>query len=351
MTGDPRGTASGAVIETARPFLDQYGRFAQLHGVGILRIGDRFFAWGEDKRAGGTFAGIACYSSTDLATWRHEGTSLEPGSGDLAPGRVIERPKVLRHPRTGRYVLLVHVDSADYSDARVGFASSSDPVGPYEYHGSVRPLGNPSRDIGVYMEEGAGYLLSEDRERGLHLYRLTEDLLGVDTLVATTLGERGDHGYESPALVRVDGTYYLFGSDLTGWATNDNRYATAPALEGPWSPWRRFAPPGSATYDSQISTIATIAGTERTTHVYVGDRWRPEQLDRSLPVWLPIRIGDGQARLDWVDRWSVDISSGAVGVAEPANTATSTVTHGEADTARRAEAGTATSTEAEVADA
>ncbi|WP_328468947.1 family 43 glycosylhydrolase [Streptomyces sp. NBC_00448] len=351
MTGDPRGTAGGAVIETARPFLDQHGRFAQLHGVGILRIGDRFFAWGEDKRAGGTFAGIACYSSADLATWRHEGTSLEPGHGDLAPGRVVERPKVLRHPRTGRYVLLVHVDSADYADARVGFASSSDPIGPYEYHGSVRPLGNASRDIGVYMEEDTGYLLSEDRERGLHLYRLTEDLLAVDALVATTLGERGDHGYESPALVRVGGTYYLFGSDLTGWATNDNRYATAPALAGPWSPWRRFAPAGSATYDSQISTIATIAGTEHTTYVYIGDRWRPDRLERSLPVWMPIRIGDGQARLDWVDRWSVDIASGAVRAAGPARAAAGNAASAEASPTTHEGAGAVASTRAEVADA
>ena len=304
-------------ITTTRPFLDQHGRFAQLHGVGVLRIDGRFHAWGEDRSAGGTFAGIACYSSADLATWRHEGTSLEVGTGDLAPGRVVERPKVLRDPRTGRYVMLVHIDSADYADARVGFASSGDPVGPYTYHGSVRPLGNLSRDIGVHMEDGVGYLLSEDRDHGLHVYRLTEDLLGVDALVATTLGERGDHGYESPALVRVDGTYYLFGSDLTGWAANDNRYATAPSLAGPWSPWRRFAPAGSATYDSQISTIVRVAGSEHTTHVYVGDRWSPDRLDRSLPVWLPIRIGGGRAWLDWADRWSVDVVTGAVAVADP----------------------------------
>ncbi|WP_435172914.1 family 43 glycosylhydrolase [Actinacidiphila sp. bgisy145] len=301
-------------ITTARPFLDQHGRFAQLHGAGVLRIGDRFYAWGEDKSAGGTFAGIACYSSADLAAWRHEGTALAVGDGDLAPGRVVERPKVLRHPRTGQYVMYLHIDSADYADARVGFATSDDPAGPYTYRGSVRPLGHLSRDIGVYAEDGAGYLLSEDRDHGLHIYRLTEDLLGVEELVATTLGESGDHGYESPALVRVEGTYYLFGSDLTGWAANDNRYATAPSLAGPWSPWRRFAPAGSATYDSQISTIVPVEGSERTAYVYVGDRWLPEELERSLPVWLPIRIGGGQARLEWAGRWRVDVATGEVEV-------------------------------------
>ncbi|MFG3531101.1 family 43 glycosylhydrolase [Streptomyces sp. NPDC047917] len=304
-------TATGA-IEPGRLFHDQHGRTAQLHGIGILRLGDRFWAWGEDKRHGGTFAAIACYSSPDLATWRYEGDSLTAGTGDLAPDRVVERPKVLHHAATGRYVMFLHIDSADYTDARVGFAVGDRPAGPYEYRGSARPLGRLSRDIGVHTEDGAGYLLSEDRDHGLHIYRLTDDYFAVDSLVSTTLADHGRHGYESPALVRVDGTYYLFGSDLTGWTTNDNRYTTAPALTGPWEPWRLFAPEGSATHDSQISAIATVHGTERTSHVYLGDRWLPDRLADSPPVWLPLHIGGGRAHLEWSGRWSIDTTTGNI---------------------------------------
>ncbi|WP_420032044.1 family 43 glycosylhydrolase [Streptomyces sp. cg28] len=300
------------LIEPGRLFHDQDGRPVQLHGAGVLHTGGRFWAWGEDKRSGGTFSAIACYSSPDLATWRYEGDALSAGTGDLAPGRVVERPKVLRHPRSGRFIMYLHIDSADYADARVGFATSDGPAGPYTYHGSTRPLGRLSRDIGVYAEGDAGHLLSEDRDHGLHIYRLTDDWLGVDSLVSTTRAEHGRHGYESPALVHSDGLYYLFGSDLTGWATNDNRYATAPSLAGPWSPWRLFAPEGSATYDSQISTVVTVHGTEHTTHVCIGDRWLPDRLAESPPVWLPLRIGGGRARLDWHDRWSVDPHTGTV---------------------------------------
>jgi Glycosyl hydrolases family 43 len=302
-------TTAGRIVP-GTTFTDKAGRVAQLHGIGVLRIGDRYVAWGEDKTAGGTFTAIACYSSPDLATWRFEGDALRrgDGDGDLAPGRVVERPKVLQRP-DGAFVMLLHIDSSDYADARVGFAIAddpADPAGPYRYLGSERPLGNLSRDIGVYQEDGVGYLLSEDRDHGLHIYRLADDYLSVAELVATTLKDDGSHGYESPALVRHDGRYYLFGSDLTGWSTNDNKFATATSLAGPWSAWHDFAPPGSATFDSQVSTIVPVKTAAGQRYVYVGDRWLRDDLASSSAVWLPMRIADSHATAEWRDVWTLD---------------------------------------------
>ncbi|KIR62174.1 hypothetical protein TK50_27160 [Micromonospora haikouensis] len=295
-------------------FTDQAGRIAQLHGVGIQHLNGRFWAWGEDKTNGPTFGGVACYSSPDLATWTYHGHALSPDPAipDLAPGRIVERPKVL--PRAdGTYVMLLHLDYPGYRDARVGWAVADRPEGPYRYLHGVRPLGNESRDIGVFTDDdGTSYLMSEDRPHGLHLYRLSPDLLTVDELVSTTLTPAGTHGYESPTMVRHDGLYYLFGSDLTGWSTNDNKYATATSLSGPWSDWADFAPPGSATFDSQVSVVVPVQGTERTSHVYVGDRWIRDDLFHSAPVWLPIDIGDGRARLRWRDCWTIDPHTGVI---------------------------------------
>lgn len=294
-------------IRPGTVFLDDRGLPAQLHGVGVKRIGDRYFAWGEDKSAGPTFTAIACYSSADLADWRFEADALvAESSGDLGRDRVVERPKVLLRP-DGRWVMFVHIDTGDYATARVGFAVADCPAGPYRYQRSKRPLGNQSRDIGVYQENGVGYLLSEDREHGLHIYRLRPDYLGVESLVATTLKDDGGHGYESPALVRHQGLYYLFGSDLTGWSTNDNQVSTAPALDGPWSPWTDIAPPGSATFDSQISTVIRVPLADGGTgFVYAGDRWAPDDLAHSPAVWLPLTLGDGAARVYWQDDWLLD---------------------------------------------
>ena len=296
-------TTHGRIIP-GTVFLDTDGNVAQLHGVGIQKIVERFFAWGEDKTIGDRFSAVACYSSTDLATWTFEGNSLETGEGDLAADRIVERPKVLAHP-DGRYVMLLHIESADYSDAKVGFAVSDNPVGPYSYLGSEQPFGNASRDIGVYQEDGVGYLLSEDREHGLHIYRLSADYLSIDAVVATTLKNDGSHGYESPALIKHDGLYYLFGSDLTGWNLNDNKYSTAAHLEGPWAPWRDFAPVGTATFGSQVSTIVPVTTKDGAGYVYVGDRWQRGDLSTSPAVWLPLTVGGGEARLLWRDEWDI----------------------------------------------
>lgn len=289
-------------IRTGELFTDDRGRIAQLHGIGIQRVGPNWYAWGEDKTAGDRFTAVACYRTTDLATWEYVGDALTAGTGDLAPDRVVERPKALRRP-DGRWVLFLHIESADYSDARVGYAIGDTPEGPYEYLGSERPLGNLSRDIGVHQEDGVGYLLSEDRDNGLHIYRLRDDHCGVESIVATLRQQdRPEIGYESPTLVRHEGLYYLFGSDLTGWDLNDNKYATASALEGPWSPWRDFAPTGSRTFDSQVSVVLPVDGG----HVYIGDRWDRDDLAASAPIWLPLRVEEGRAELVWRDDWSIE---------------------------------------------
>ncbi|MEA5455247.1 hypothetical protein SPF06_10985 [Sinomonas sp. JGH33] len=131
-----------------------------------------------------------------------------------------------------------------------------------------------------------------------------------------TLAPPGDHlaglhGYESPTVVKHEGLYYLFGSELTGWSTNDNRYATAASLASPWSEWRDFAPAGSATFDSQTSVVVPVHGSEQISFVYVGDRWFQDDLFHSAPVWLQLHLRDGAAELEWRDAWAIDPATGA----------------------------------------
>jgi hypothetical protein len=288
------------MITPGTTFTDDRGRVAQLHGVGIQRAGDRWWAWGEDKVAGASFTAVATYSSVDLVAWRFEGNALEAGAGDLAPDRIIERPKALQRP-DGRWILYLHVDSADYADARVGYAIADAPAGPYAYIGSEQPLGNLSRDIGVYAEGGTAYLLSEDRDHGLQIYRLNTEWTAVESLVVTLKQQENPAiGYESPALVKHEGLYYLFGSDLTGWSANDNKYTTAASLEGPWRDWQDFAPPGSKTFDSQVSAVVPLGGDR---FMYVGDRWLPDDLAASPAVWLPLTLRDGVATLRSDELW------------------------------------------------
>lgn len=289
-------------VRPGKTFTDDRGAVAQLHGVGIQRVGQQWLAWGEDKTRAGLFSAVACYSSTDLVNWKFLGEALSSGEGDIGLDRVVERPKVLQHP-AGHWVMFLHVDTADYAAARVGYAVAEHPEGPYRYVGSERPMGNLSRDIGVFQEGGIGYLLSEDRDHGLQIYRLRDDYLGVEATVSTLVQQdRPEFGYESPTVVSHEGLYYLFGSDLTGWSHNDNKYSTATDLAGPWTPWQDFAPPGSRTFDSQVSVVFPVGDGS---FVYAGDRWQSSDLFNSPAVWLPMQLGGGRAELTWADEWEL----------------------------------------------
>ena len=59
--------------------------------------------------------------------------------------------------------MYMHIDSGNYGEAKVGVATSDTVCGKYTYIGSFNPLGNQSRDIGLFQDDdGAAYLLSED---------------------------------------------------------------------------------------------------------------------------------------------------------------------------------------------
>ncbi|PYC79556.1 glycoside hydrolase [Streptomyces tateyamensis] len=311
--------AAAVTFTTGAARTDQNGNALQLHGLGIVRAGDTWYGFGEDKTgetaADTSFQDIPCYTSTDLAEWTYRGQALSRQSdGELGPGRIVERPKVIYNASTGTYVMYAHIDSTNYAEAKVGVATSSTPCGPYTYRGSFRPMGNLSRDLGLFQDtDGTGYLLSEDRNNGLHVYRLAADYLSVDSAVAL-LGSGGSGGsggsIEAPAMVKSDGRYYVLGSHLTSWNLNDNIYATATSLSGPWSPLRDFAAPGTHTYGSQTANVITVQGTAGTTYVYAGDRWDTADLGASKLIWLPLTIRGTTVNLGQYPSWSLDAAAG-----------------------------------------
>ncbi|HEV3172945.1 MAG TPA: RICIN domain-containing protein [Actinocrinis sp.] len=303
-------TAAPATITLGVASYDQNGNQLQLHGLGIIKVGGTYYGFGEDKTgessANTSFIAIPCYSSTNLATWTYQSEALSrQSSGDLGPNRIVERPKVIYNSSTGQYVMYLHIDNSSYSEAKVGVATSSSVCGPYTYRGSFQPLGFQSRDIGLFQDtNGQAYLLSEDRAHGLRIDALSSDYLSVTSAVAVL------PDYEAPAMVKVAGRYFLFGSHLSGWASNDNQYATATSLAGPWSGWQDFAPAGTNTYNSQTANVITVQGSAGTTYIYAGDRWNTADLGASTLIWLPLTISGTTASITWYSSWSIDTATG-----------------------------------------
>jgi hypothetical protein len=294
---------------------DTSGNALQAHGLGIVKSGSTWYAFGENKTgesSGNTsFQSINCYSSTDLRNWTFQRAALSvQGSGDLGPNRIVERPKVIYNASTATYVMYLHIDSSDYSEAKVGVATSSTPCGAYTYRGSSRPLGFQSRDIGLFQDtDGTGYLLSEDRANGLRIDRLSADYLTVSSAVAVFAD------YEAPAMVKTGGRYYLLGSHLTGWSTNDNDYTTATSLTGTWAAWRPVAPAGTNTFTSQTANIITVGSS----FVYAGDRWTTGNLGTSPLIWLPLTISGTTMALGWQSSWTLNVTAGTwTGATNPA---------------------------------
>ncbi|MFC0434334.1 RICIN domain-containing protein [Kutzneria buriramensis] len=302
--------AATVAFTPGKAWQDTSGAALQLHGLGIVKVGATWYGFGEDKSgetsADTSFQDIPCYASTDLANWTPQGRALvRQASGDLGPNRVVERPKVLYNATTRTYVMYLHIDSPSYGEAKVGVATSGTPCGPYTYRGSFRPLGQLSRDIGLFQDsDGTGYLLSEDRNNGLRIDRLSADYLSVEAAVAVL------PDYEAPAMVKDNGRYYLLGSHLTGWGTNDNVYSTATAPSGPWAPFRPVAPAGTNTYNSQTANIIPVQGGAGTTYVYAGDRWTTGNLGASPAVWLPMTIAGATVTVGWQNSWSLDPVAG-----------------------------------------
>ncbi|MFF5372763.1 RICIN domain-containing protein [Streptomyces sp. NPDC013187] len=306
----PQAHADSVSFTLGATRTDQNGNTLQLHGLGIVKVGGTWYGFGEDKTgrtsADTSFQNIPCYTSTDLNTWTYQSAALTlQSSGDLGPNRIVERPKVIYNASTSTYVMYMHIDSKTYAEAKVGIATSSTPCGPYTYRGSFRPMGNLSRDMGLFQEtDGTAYLMSEDRNNGLRIYKLSADYLSVESAVALLPSA------ESPAMVKVNGIYYLLGSHLTGWRTNDNVYSTATSLSGPWSSYKNFAAPGTNTYNSQTANIITVQGTSGTTYIYAGDRWNTNDLGNSQLIWLPMTIRGTTVNVGQYPTWSLDTAAG-----------------------------------------
>lgn len=303
---------AASVIHPGEPWPDNRGQHIQAHGGGILKLGGTYYWFGEDRAKDNDPSKryVACYSSTDLVRWtfRHQVVqAADPAK--LGAGWVLERPKVFHNAKTGKFVLYAHLDNANYRYARVGVFTCDTVDGDYVYLKSFRPLDQESRDLGQFIDDdGSAYLIFEARPtKGFFIARLSEDCLSVEKEVCFIPSR-----LEGGALVKHDGLYYIIGSWMTGWNPNNNQYATAKSLAGPWSGFKDIAPPETKTYGSQSTMMVKVAGTRRTTVIFMADIWKPKTQWDSRYLWMPLEIGDGNLRLPKPRPWSLDLETGEV---------------------------------------
>jgi len=301
-------------IYSGVPLFDDRGKEVSAHGGSIVKEGNTYYLFGEAHIDGtNAFSGFNAYSSKDLYNWKFEGEALAVQSaGPLGPARVGERPKVMKSPQTGEYVMYMHVDALDYRDQYVGYATASNIAGPYTFHGPLLFDGRPIRkwDMGTFQDhDGAGYVLLH----GGDIYRLADDFKHIASHVSQAFA----HGFESPALFRDGDTYYFLGSNLTGWERNDNYYYSAKNLAGPWEKRGPIAPAGTLTWNSQVTFVLAVEGSRGTTYMFMGDRWSfPRQATAATYVWQPLTVTGGAISMPYYHAaWTIDTATALRGPA------------------------------------
>jgi Glycosyl hydrolases family 43 len=302
--------AQAPVIRPGAVWLDDRGRQIQAHGGGMIRWKGLFYWFGEDRTQGNDPERryVACYSSSDLVHWKFRRQAVALVDPEhLGPKWILERPKVFHNARSGKFVMYAHLDNGSYGVARVAVLVSDRIDGDYHYVKSFRPLGEESRDIGQFIDDdGAAYLIFESRPtKGFFIARLSRDYLSVEERVSFL-----EAPLEGGALVHYLGLYYAIGSHLTGWNPNPNVYATALSLSGPSTEFKNIAPPDTNTYGSQSTMLLKIAGSRKTSVLYMGDIWRPNALWDSRYLWMPLEIGNGNLHVPPPHDWTLDVETG-----------------------------------------
>jgi hypothetical protein len=304
-------------------FTDTEGKPVNAHGGGILKRCDTFYLHGEffsSTTTDNNFNGFSMYSSKDLATWKSEGIILpQQASGLLGPNRKGERPHIIECPSTGEFVLYAHAaDSTYQADKEVVYATSLVVNGKYSFKGALTNASGTTAahsDMSALTDGGRAYVITESG----WVYTLSDDCHSWVTAKQYSSVNGTTGGSESPTVFKAGSTYYWIGSDKTGWRANDNFYATAPAMTGPWTYRGYLAPEGKRTWMSQSTWVIEVAGSQGTTYVYWGDHWYGNQ-DTSAPgkhndqatyVFQPLVFNRADIALpNYEINWKLDIVAG-----------------------------------------
>ncbi len=293
---------------------DTDGKDIQAHGGCIIEHEGVYYWYGEHKGADnceGTtrvdVIGVSCYSSRDLVNWKYEGLIFESDKTDersyVHLSKVMERPKVIYNEKTNKFVLWMHIDSADYTYAGVGIAVCDTPTGKFELIKVTVPNRQDSRDMTIYQDvDGTAYLVhSKDWNKTLNIARLNESYTDLDGFYVSVLI---DQEREAPALFYHNGMYYMISSGCTGWNPNQALFARCEQLLGKWklidNPCE--GPDARTTFFGQSSYIFEAGGR----FYLMLDHWHPHDLKTSGYSILPIDIDEENQNLTvkWQDEWN-----------------------------------------------
>ena len=269
---------------------------------------------------------VTCYTSTDLVNWEFESNALERSEviDNYENTHWMGRMGVAYVEEMDKYAMFIQ-----HNDG-VLIALSPTPAGPFEVHNRLDMtdrIGTPNTgDQTVFTDPdtGTSYLVYSYGQ-GRHKIYLSEigvkdgkvDLLEVNQVY------RGK-GREGNCMVKHNGKYYIFASNLYGWDSSYAYYLVADNIEGPYTPENKMLiTPGS--YDdyahiTQTGFFVNVVGSEKETVVYCGDRWA-DFAGNGLGYnqWVPLSFEGETPYFNSLNSWNLNEATGEWNVADDNN--------------------------------
>ena len=368
-----QAAASCEAFHPGQLWLDDRGTPINAHGGGVMFHEGVYYWFGEHKTEGkaGNVAqvGVHCYSSKDLYRWKEEGVALavsEDPHSDIAKGCILERPKAIHNPKTGKFVMYFHLEpnGHGYNGALTGIAVADKAPGPYSFVRSDRPNagqwpinvtaeqksqesiavanaagnrfsggpcdnskqynilgahfagGQMSRDMTLFVDDDgkAYHLYTSEHNSTLHIAELTDDYLGYSGKYVRVFEHRW---MEAPAICKRNGKYYFLASGCTGWEPNAARSAVADSI---WGPWKELGNPCEGTnpenglgpektFGGQSTFILPVQG-KPDAFIAMFDLWRPDNAIDGRYAWLPIVFTDEGFKIKWRNEWDHRVEFG-----------------------------------------
>ena len=272
-------------VRPGQVWCDTDGKPIQAHGFQICEIDGTYYWYGENKADAllGTtrmFGGVRCYSSKDFYNWKDEGLLLAPDEADpLSPihyTQKLERPHIIRNPRTGKFILWA---KSQADDGYFAIFQADRFKGPYTFVRNLQPEGYGVGDFDMYVDPqtGKGYVWFERPHWELICAELTDDMTDVtDTFSEHFIGLKPPFTREAPAHFQLGDKHYVFTSGTTGYTSNPSEVCVFTDPHGAYCTLGdlHVGDSTASSFNSQITGVIRIPG-KKNLWVALADRWEP----------------------------------------------------------------------------
>ena len=273
-------------IYPGQPWLDTKGERIQAHGGAVYYENGTYYWYGENKtytdgKNGIWTWGLKVYASQDLCNWDDLGYLIPPVLDDpnsaLFPTKRVDRPHILKCPKTGKYVCWIKLSGPE---AAFTIWRADSLLGPYEMVENLyNPGGHKAGDFDMVAdaETGKGYIYFDADHKSMLCMSLTEDFLHADVEIASSYPNMTPpFTREAPALFEAKGRKYMVTSGMTGYVPNKSDSAAADGWEDVFLSLDNphVADDTNASFNSQISKIFRVEG-KRDCFIAMADRWLP----------------------------------------------------------------------------